>query len=145
MLCTFLDTPSPASAIAEEPVDALVMPAASFRRWIEESDSMREFVFQAIANRFIDLMMLVEEITFQKLDRRLAGFLLRSFHRKGLHLRELTATHEEIAMELGSAREVVSRLLKEFERLGAINIARGRITLQDANTLESIGRDPAVD
>jgi CRP/FNR family transcriptional regulator len=86
-------------------------------------------------------MTLVEELTFRKLDRRLADYLQRSFVKEGLHLREVTATHEAIAAELGSAREVISRLLKEFERLGAIETARGRIRLRDAGILERVGRE----
>ena len=142
LLCALLDISSPASAVAETVLDVLIMPAASFRRWVRELDTMRTFVFQTIASRFIDLMTLLEEITFRKLDKRLADYLQRCFVREGFQLCEVTTTHEAIATELGSSREVISRLLKEFARLGAIETARGRIFLRNAVVLEQLGRDP---
>ncbi len=66
----------------------------------------------------------------REMDRRGAELLVRRFSHRGIPLREISATHEELAAELGTAREVVSRLLKEFERLGAITLARGRIELK---------------
>jgi CRP/FNR family transcriptional regulator len=122
MLCTFLDMPSPASAVVEEPVDALIMPAASLRQWVQDRDVMRTFIFRAMANRFMDVTMLVDQIAFRKLDSRLAEYLLQSFVKQRFHIREITVTLEDIAAELGSAREVISRLLKEFERLEAIDL-----------------------
>jgi len=81
------------------------------------------------------MMSLVEEITFRKVDRRLAEFLIeRAESKKGV-VPTLTMTHEQIASELGTAREVVSRLLKEFERQGAIRLQRGRISLTNGKSL----------
>ncbi len=138
MLCVFADVPSPASAVAETACDVLTVPAQVFRDWVAQHDVVRDHVFSTMAARFTDLMTLVEEITFRKMDQRLADLLLKRFMSRGLPLRVVSTTHEEIAAELGSAREVVSRLLKEFERLGAIQTARGRIELCDAARLEQI-------
>lgn len=140
MLCTFLDLPSPANAVVEESVDALIMPASSFREWVGVSDAMRVFIFRAMAQRFLHLTMLVDQIAFRKLDSRLAEYLLHSFTKKGFLLREITVTHEDIAAELGSAREVISRLLKELEHQGAIETARGRIRLRDIEILKQASR-----
>ena len=135
LLSTILDVRSPASAIVEEPLEAFIMPADTLRRWVRDHESVRQFVFETMANRFISLMTLVEEVTFYKLDRRLADYLQRSFANEP---GELTVTHDAIASELGSAREVISQLLKGFERRGAIATARGRIRLRNADILERV-------
>ncbi len=144
MVCAFLDAPCPATAVVDEPLDALVVPAAMFREWIRTQDVIRQHVFTTIITRLMDLMSLVEEVSFRKMDRRLADFLLRRFPEgKKAIMPEVNVTHEEIASELGSAREVVSRLLKEFERVGAVDTARGRIVLRDKNRLQRLSQGGA--
>ena len=138
VLCVFLGRPAMASAIVEAPTDAVVVPAAVFREWVSAYDSVRRFVFETMAARVVDVMTLVEEVAFGKMDARLAQLLVRRFSMKGLALRVLSTTHEELAAELGTAREVVSRLLKEFERLGAIGLARGRVDLRDGALLQRL-------
>ena len=141
LLSTILEVPSLASAIVEEPLDAFIMPAEALRGWVRDHEPVRQFVLETMANRFISLMTLVEEVTFHKLDRRLAHYLQRNFGNERAGVRELTVTHDAIASELGSAREVISRLLKDFERRGAIVTARGRIRLRDADILERVRQD----
>jgi CRP/FNR family transcriptional regulator len=133
--CVLAGMRYPAAAIAELPTDAVVFPSVVFRELITEHETVREFVFQSLASRMTDLMTLIEEITFNKMDKRLADNLLLAFHNGGRPINVIHATHEQIAAELGSAREVVSRLLKEFERLGAIEVARGRILLRNEQLL----------
>jgi len=135
MLCVFLDRPAMASARIEAPTEAVVIPAPTFREWVRSEDSVRNFVFATMATRFVDVMMLVEEVAFHKMDARLAELLLRRFSHKGLPLGVAETTHEELAAELGTAREVVSRLLKEFERTGMVSLARGRLELRDGAQL----------
>lgn len=132
--------PSPASAIVEKSVTALVFPADQFQSWFATNDQVREFVFGLMARRMTAVMQLVEEITFKRMDERVGQFLRERFASENNPEPVLTATHEQIAAELGTAREVVSRLLKEFERLGAIRLSRGRIFLQDPGALEAISR-----
>jgi CRP/FNR family transcriptional regulator len=138
MLCVFLGRPAMASAVVELPTEAVVIPAAEFRDWMRNSHAVRSFVFETMAGRFVDVMTLVEEIAFRNMDRRVAELLVRRFSPRGIPLRQISATHEELAAELGTAREVVSRLLKEFERLGAITLARGRIELKDEAALRHL-------
>ena len=138
VLCVFLGRPAMGSAIVEAPTEAVVVPAAAFREWVSAYDRVRRFVFETIAARVVDVMTLVEEVAFRKMDARLAQLLVRRFSMKGLPLRVLSTTHEELAAELGTAREVVSRLLKEFERLGAIGLARGRVDLRDGALLQRL-------
>ena len=130
-LCAFLGRPAMASARIEAPTEGVVIPAPTFREWVQSEDSVRNFVFAAMAARFVEVMTLVEEVAFRRMDVRLAGLLLRKFSQEELLLRFMVATHEELAAELGTAREVVSRLLKEFERTGAVRVGRGRVELLD--------------
>jgi CRP/FNR family transcriptional regulator, anaerobic regulatory protein len=131
LLCLFLGRPAMASAVVETPTEAVVFDGGVFRNWMDNHAVVRRFVFEAIARRFVEVMTLVEEIAFAKMDRRVAGLLLRRFSLD----RAFAVTHEELATELGTAREVVSRLLKDFERAGAILMARGRLELRNASLL----------
>lgn len=137
MLCTVMDMPSPATAVAHTDVRALLVPPEVFRRWIRESGPLRDYVFDNLVGRLVDLMALVEQVAFQKMDRRLASFLLAGLGRLAPGS-PLETTHEAIAAELGSSREVVSRLLEEFERRGGVTLARGRITLTDPEILRAV-------
>ncbi len=134
--CVLAGMTYPACAIAELETEAVVFPAATFRNWVARDERVRQFVFKTLASRMSTVMALVEEIAFNRLDSRLAHYLRQSFANEGRPVRVLHATHEKIAAELGSAREVISRLLKEFERTGAIKLTRGRITLNDAGSLQ---------
>lgn len=135
MLAVFLDRPAMASAVVEAPTHAVLMPAALFRRWLETSSDLRRFVFESLATRIIDVLVLVESLAFHRTDERLARLLLDRFSNDAHPARVISRTHEELARELGTAREVVSRLIKEFERLGAITVGRGRIELVDPAVL----------
>jgi CRP/FNR family transcriptional regulator len=133
LLALFLGRPAMASAVVEQLTEAIVFDAAAFRGWFDNHAAVRNFVFEAMARRFVEVMTLVEEIAFARMDRRVAGLLLRGFS----HDRAFSVTHEELATELGTAREVVSRCLKDFERAGAILMARGRIELCNASSLRN--------
>lgn len=128
---------SPATARVEEEVTALVIPPDVFRAWIGSEPALRTHVFSVMSAGMIDVMTLVEEIAFKKLDLRLAQYLCDAFL-AGDGARELQVTHEAVAAELGSTREPISRLLKEFENQGAIELSRGRILLKDAAGLRAL-------
>lgn len=123
-----------AEGIAETDIRALVVPAATFRALLGQSEPFRDFVFAAYASRIADLLMLIEEVAFGRIDVRLAGWL-RARAEEGPEIR---ATHQEIATELGTAREVVSRQLKEFERRGWVALRRGRLEIRDRAGLSSL-------
>jgi len=135
MLSIFLARPVMANAVVEIGVDAVLIPAAPFRRWLERETLVRNFALEAMGQRLIDVMVLVEELAFHKTDHRLARLVLERFVNNGRPLRILETTHDELARELGTAREVVSRLLKELERRGAIAIGRGHMELLDERIL----------
>ena len=138
MLCILLSRPAMATAAVEAPTEAVVLHGATFRNWVNEHAVVRSYVFETMAQRLTELMTLAEEIAFAKMDRRVAGLLIQRFSRN----RAFAATHEELAVELGTAREVVSRLLKDFERMGAIAMARGRLELRNASLLRDFADRP---
>jgi CRP/FNR family transcriptional regulator len=121
--------------VVEEAVEAVAFPGDVLRRWVEVSPAVREFVFGLFTSRLAHVMTLLEEIVFRRVDDRLTEFLGDQFREAGGSQPVLRITHEAIAAELGTAREVVSRLLKELERRGAIRLSRGRIALRDPAVL----------
>jgi CRP/FNR family transcriptional regulator len=136
--CVLSERPVPAMAKVEEAVEAIVIPAPTFRRWMAQHEAIRTFVFQMFANRLTEVMSLVEEVAFRRMDQRLARRLHDLLVQDGTPRASVEITHAEIASDLGTAREVVSRLLKEFERLGAITLSRGKIALKNAALLREM-------
>jgi len=118
--CLLGGEPYPATGVAETAVSALVLPRALILRLMAEHPPFREMAFKLFAERLTGLMQLVEEVAFRKLDQRLAAWLLQ---RGPL----IAASHQAVADELGSVREIVSRLLKHFEEEGCVRLGRERI------------------
>jgi CRP/FNR family transcriptional regulator, anaerobic regulatory protein len=123
-----------AEGVAETDISARVLPKAGFRDLLARSEMFRDFVFMTYGTRISSLLMRIEEVAFGRIDERLAARLLHCRDQK----REIAATHQELAAELGTAREVVSRRLKEFERKGWIRTARGSIVLLDEQPLRAL-------
>lgn len=124
-----------AEAMTETPCRAIAIPAHMFRDLIGRSEVLRDFVFKTYGNRIADLMMVVEEVAFKRLDIRLARLLTECGKEDD---RVITQTHQQIATELGSAREVISRQLKDFERRGWIALQRGKIEILNLSALEAL-------
>lgn len=103
----------------------LYLSREAFLQLMGESEQMRSFIFSFYNQRFAEIIELVEEVTFGKLDVRLADYLIEKAENNELH-----TTHQLIANELGSSREVISRLLKDFERKGRIQLARHFIRIE---------------
>ena len=121
----------PAEGVTESPVTAAALPLARFQEALARSETFRRFVFTSFGERMAELMTLVEAIAFGRLDSRLAQRLLAL----GRSAARVPITHQQLAAELGSAREVISRLLKEFERHGVIALERGEIAILDPAAL----------
>lgn len=119
-----------AEAVCETEVAAIALPRAAFRSLLDRSPAFRDAVLGAYAARVSDLILTIEETRFRRLDARLAALLLERAQEGAL-----AATHQDLAAELGSAREVVSRTLKRFERAGAVGLARGLIEIKNADRL----------
>ncbi|MFO8141846.1 MAG: Crp/Fnr family transcriptional regulator [Marinobacter sp.] len=115
-----------AEAVVEEEGEAAIIPRGLFDRLMDQSADFRLAIMESYGRRLDDLMLLVEEVAFHRMDERLEEWLLARATRGQ---RVLTITHQELGVELGTAREVVSRLLKELERREQVKLARGRIEL----------------
>ncbi len=116
-----------AEGIVETDTRAVLLPLALFDDLMGESAMFRQAIMAAYAQRLDTLMLLVEEVAFRRVDDRLAELLLRRAADAPLAM-----THQQLAVELGTAREVVSRVLKEFERQGMVGLSRGRISVNAA-------------
>ncbi len=121
-----------AEAVSESPVEAVAIPNTLFQELLATSPEFRAFVFATYADRISGLLMLIDAVAFGRMDSRLAATLAKLADADGA----LTMTHQELARELGTAREVVSRLLKEFERRGWVSLGRGKIQVLDRNALQ---------
>ncbi|WP_372965245.1 Crp/Fnr family transcriptional regulator [Marinobacter sp.] len=115
-----------AEAIVENEAEAAIIPRGLFDRLMDQSAEFRLGIMESYGRRLDDLMLLVEEVAFHRMDARLEEWLQA---RAVDGQKVLSITHQELAVELGTAREVVSRLLKELERRGQVRLARGRVEL----------------
>jgi CRP/FNR family transcriptional regulator len=121
-----------ARGIAETPLSLLILPTAVFSRLMLDYAPFRDFVFHLFAERIGELMQLVEEVAFTRLDQRLAKLLLAR------EVTQLNVTHQQLADELGSVREIVSRLLKGFAAQGLVLLGREQLTVTDRAGLQKI-------
>jgi CRP/FNR family transcriptional regulator len=121
----------PAIATVEREAEAVMVPSDVFREWVRRFDIWRTFVFDLLSQRLSSVMALVDEVAFRRMDARLAATLLqRSAGRS-----TLTATHADLAAELGSSREVISRLLEDLAEKGWVRLARGEVEIVDPKAL----------
>jgi CRP/FNR family transcriptional regulator, anaerobic regulatory protein len=122
--CILSNKPYPANATATAEVNMMLIPSAAFRRMIYQHVEMRDFVFTLLSRRFATVMELVEEVAFGRLDERLWEYLIEKSENSILE-----TTHQKIANDLGTSREVVSRLLKDLERKNKLALSRNSIRL----------------
>lgn len=136
--CLYGDAPLSAHGVAVEATRLLLLPGPVFMRWCAH-EPFRHYVFAVFASRMADLIALAEAVAFQRLDQRLAAALLG---RGGT----LSLTHQQLADELGTVREMVTRLLKRFEQSGWVVLGRERIELLDPMALRHLaaGASPAL-
>jgi len=132
--CLLADDDYLAEAVTETEVTAVAIPTSHFHDALSHSAEFRRFVFHSYGKRIATLMALVEALAFGRMDARLAQRLLEIKNGRG----EISVTHYELAADLGTAREVISRLLKDFERHGWIELHRGRIELLDPPALRQV-------
>ena len=125
--CLFQGTPLMAEAVATRPTSLLLIPPDTFQDWLGHR-GFRDMVLGAFAERMADLAALVDAIAFQRLDERLAAALLG-------HGPTLAVTHQALAQELGTVREIVTRVLRRFERDGWVGLSREQIRILDSGAL----------
>jgi CRP/FNR family transcriptional regulator len=134
MLAVLLDRPVIATGQAEVATEALVLPAMTLRELVISSDPMRRYIFETVTRGLVEVTTLLEDVAFRTMESRLAALLLQHFATADV----ISMRHEDIAAELGTAREVVSRLLENCERRGAINLSRGRVEMRDEAVLRQL-------
>lgn len=122
-----------AIATVEKEAEAIMIPADVFRDWVQRFDYWRSFVFTLLSQRLMNVMEIVDEVTFRRMDSRLAALLVK----RAKVQNPVMMTHQEIASELGSSREVISRLLETIAGHGIIRVERGAIHVLDVGELEN--------
>jgi len=138
--CLLANNNYPAEGVTETPVEALVIPIDDFNKGLAESDNFRTFVFNTYGKRLCDIINLVGEVSFNRIDIRLANYLLKNFD----HNKILIVTHQTLATELGTAREVISRQLKVFEEKKWLQLNRGEISLINIEQINILAKTPLV-
>ena len=123
---------------AEENTEIINVPSNIFKRIMEENIYVKAFMYEGIAARFSDVMWIMQQILFAGIDKRIAVFLIKESEEIGKD--KIKITHEQLAKYIGSAREVVSRMLKYFEQEGFVSLGRGSIEIVDKNELVKITR-----
>jgi CRP/FNR family transcriptional regulator len=123
-----------AEGVTETDVTAVAIPKQAFDAAIARSAAFRRMIFSEYSHRIADVMHVVEEVAFERIDKRLAQRLIALAADDGA----VAATHQQLAVELGTAREVVGRQLKELERRGLVAVSRGRVTITDRAGLDSV-------
>lgn len=123
--CIISEKRFPAFAVSESDLEAILVPASVIQDWMDSIRSWRRYAWNLIAARLGDVISLVEEVTFRRMDERL-GFYLNQADKFPLG-RKTAITHQQIAAELGTSREVISRLLKDLEQQGIVELGRGWI------------------
>lgn len=134
--CMLAEEAYNAEGIAETDITAVVLPKPAFDRLVSEEEAFRKFVFAAYSRRLIDLLRVVDDVAFGRVDVRLAERLIALAGDR----KEIPATHQQLASELGTAREVISRILQDFQKRGMIAQSRGRITFIDKPALRVLAQ-----
>ena len=129
LTCCMRDQKSQVRAIAEEPVELMTIPVKEMDQWMMEYRSWKDFVMRSYSSRFEELLNTIDLIAFHHMDDRLIAYLEKkaSVHQS----KTINVKHQEIAIELNSSREAVSRLLKKLENMGKLKLHRNRIEMLD--------------
>ena len=121
---------------AQKDTTMLVISADIYGRLMKESAVVANFTNEIMATRFSEVMWLMEQIMWKSFDKRLAGFLLEECSLEGTNI--LKITHETIAGHMGTAREVVTRMLRYFQNEGMVKLTRGTVEVTDEAALEEL-------
>lgn len=135
--CIMGETNYPAIAEVEENAVLAIIPAHLYNELFLKEPAIQHFIFNTISLRLQEVLLLIDEVVFKSMDRRLASYLLERAE-EDCCKNEIQITHEKIAIELGTAREVISRLLKDFENKSIVSLSRGKIVVKNKNILKKI-------
>ncbi|MFD3001961.1 Crp/Fnr family transcriptional regulator [Pontibacter toksunensis] len=129
LTCCSTSSTSDIKAVAEEKTKILAIPVQKHEEWMNAYRQWKEFVAMTYQKRFQELLQTIDAVAFKKMDERLLRYLV--VKSKQLKTLELLVTHQEIASELGTSREVISRLLKQLEKRKLVELERNRIYVRD--------------
>lgn len=124
---------------AEKDTTLWVIPADVYKRLMEQSAAVANYTNEIMASRFSEVMWLLEQVMWKSMDKRVAAFLLEEAAIEGTN--RLNITHENIANHLGTHREVVTRMLRYFQREDMVKLSRGTVEITDRVKLEALGGD----
>ena len=134
--CVFSGIQFDVSIEVEKDTQFWLIPPNVYRELMEKSTAVANYTNELMASRFSEVMWLIEQVMFKSFDKRLAAFLLEESNIENSDRLEIT--HERIANHLGSAREVVTRMLKYFQNEGAVKLSRGAVEITDRKKLSEI-------
>jgi CRP/FNR family transcriptional regulator len=125
----------PAMAVTETEAAAILVSPTKVREWFCEEPEWQKFIFGLLSHRLGDIISVVEEVAFKRIDVRIAEQLQRQLT---LGEQVLHKTHAELAADVGSSREVISRILKDFAERGLVHLTRGQIEIADAEAIQRL-------
>jgi CRP/FNR family transcriptional regulator, anaerobic regulatory protein len=135
--CIMSQNVFPAMAATETPVTAILVSPGNVREWFCKDQEWQKFIFGLLSFRLNDIISVVEEVAFKRIDVRIAEQLVRHI---GYGNRLIQKTHAELAADVGSSREVISRILKDFAERGLVNMTRGSIEVVDLESIQHLSR-----
>ncbi len=128
LVASFGDMQSQVHAITERNSELLLIPTHHVREWQIRYSRWNQFIIHTFLNCYTDLLNTINDLSFKHIDERLYNYLIQYHHRQGDG--KVKITHQRLANELGTSRVVISRLLKDFEKQGVLQLSRGEITLK---------------
>lgn len=131
--CLLAKNKFPAFAVVEKDCEILLVSAEKLREWMKKYDLWSDYIYNYLSEVLVNVLQIVENISFKKINVRLLEYLVEQYLQNG---NQLFLTHQQIAFDIGTAREVVSRSLKEFESSNLISLSRGKINILDVSELE---------
>lgn len=130
--CLLAKNNFPAIAAVEKDSEVLLITATKLREWIKKYDVWAEYIYNYLSKVLMNVLKIIENISFKKMDVRIIEYLIENFKKKG---KILQLTHQQIAHDIGTAREVVSRTLKDLEAQKNISQSRGKIIIENPKEL----------
>ena len=128
MICATKQETSAIMAKVVEDAELIMIPLSLMEKWMSQNRSWYEFVIETYRNRFEEVLTVIDNIAFKAMDERLEFYLKR--HRESCGCNDVNLSHQEIASDLNTSREVISRLLKKMEQKGLVNLHRSHIELK---------------
>jgi CRP/FNR family transcriptional regulator, anaerobic regulatory protein len=135
--CIMSQNTFPAMAATETAISAILVSPKNVREWFCKDPEWQKFIFGLLSFRLNDIISVVEEVAFKRIDVRIAEQLVRNL---GQGNRVLLKTHAELAADVGSSREVISRILKDFAERGLVNLTRGSIEVIDLESIQQLSK-----